>query len=74
VRAVDGHLEAGALTWRRPPLLGDGRSPSGLAVGDLTVDVPDVLADPGRGRADVVVSGDGDLPAAVAAVGAALSR
>jgi hypothetical protein len=51
VRASHGRLETGPLAYRHPVLLGDRRTPSGITVAGLLLDVPDVLADDDRRRA-----------------------
>jgi len=50
-RAEHGSLVSAQVRYSHPRYLGDRRSPSGVVVGRLLIDVPDRLHDPNRRRA-----------------------
>jgi hypothetical protein len=78
VRVSHGRLATGPVAFRHPSMLGDRRTPSGVTVAGLLLDVPDLLADDDRARAEarlraragdldpVVVHDEGDRRRAVA--------
>ncbi len=77
LRAEDGALVAGPITYRHARHLGDRSTLSGVLIGDLLIDVPDRLHDPnrrraadllrarGQGRTTMVVMDERDLDRAV---------